>query len=197
MLNKDTGRYGRDTLLAKFVDISLKVSTVPLLPDLADYCQRAAMDESGMNRARMGKHNRSVIVAVYGTPCGIPPRNNNSNNCGLTSWFRKIESCGILRCAVSYKLTKVSEVLPPLPERCVIMEAVSTSEILANFYETARASIWEDIHLYSCRREKLKSLGVDINFWLMMWMNLLWILAWDWLAWQRQCYDRKRRRKRW
>jgi hypothetical protein len=34
MLNKDTCRYGRDTLLAKFADISHNVSTAPLLPDL-------------------------------------------------------------------------------------------------------------------------------------------------------------------
>jgi hypothetical protein len=26
----------------------------------------------------MGKHNRSVMVAVYGIPCAIPPINSNS-----------------------------------------------------------------------------------------------------------------------
>jgi len=28
----------------------------------------------------MGKHNRSVQVAVYGAPCAIPPRNTSSSN---------------------------------------------------------------------------------------------------------------------
>jgi hypothetical protein len=34
-------------------------------------------DESGMNRVQMGKHNSSVIVALYGTVCAIPPVNSN------------------------------------------------------------------------------------------------------------------------
>jgi hypothetical protein len=32
------------------------------------------MYESGMIVTQVGKHNRSVMVAVYGTPCVIPPR---------------------------------------------------------------------------------------------------------------------------
>jgi hypothetical protein len=44
-------------------DISRQVSPSSLL-DL--------VDESGMTRTQMGKTNRSVMVAVYGTPCVIP-----------------------------------------------------------------------------------------------------------------------------
>jgi hypothetical protein len=43
----------------------------------ADNRQRALVDESGMNITQMGKHNRSEIVAVYGTPWAIQPRNSN------------------------------------------------------------------------------------------------------------------------
>jgi hypothetical protein len=31
-------------------------------------------NDSGINRTQMGKHNRSVIVTVYGIPWVIPPR---------------------------------------------------------------------------------------------------------------------------
>jgi hypothetical protein len=31
-------------------------------------------------RTQMEKHNRLVMVAVYGTPCSIPARNTNSNS---------------------------------------------------------------------------------------------------------------------
>jgi hypothetical protein len=34
----------------------------------------SSVDESRMIRTKIGKHNRSVIVAVYGTPCTILPR---------------------------------------------------------------------------------------------------------------------------
>jgi hypothetical protein len=36
--------------------------------------------ESGMIRTQMGNETGSVMVAVYGTPCTILPRNNNSNS---------------------------------------------------------------------------------------------------------------------
>jgi hypothetical protein len=39
---------------------------------------RALVDESGMNRTQKGMHNRSEIVAVYGTPSAIPPHNSNN-----------------------------------------------------------------------------------------------------------------------
>jgi hypothetical protein len=37
------------------------------------YGQRALVGEWGVIRTQVGKHNRSVMVAVYGTPCAIPP----------------------------------------------------------------------------------------------------------------------------
>jgi hypothetical protein len=33
-----------------------------------------------MIRTKMRKYNSSVMVAVYGTPCAIPPRNIKSTN---------------------------------------------------------------------------------------------------------------------
>jgi hypothetical protein len=33
-------------------------------------------------RTQVGKHNRSDMIAVYGTPCALPSRNNNSNSGG-------------------------------------------------------------------------------------------------------------------
>jgi hypothetical protein len=33
----------------------------------------AQVGKSGIGRTQMGKHNGSVMVAVYGTPCSIPP----------------------------------------------------------------------------------------------------------------------------
>jgi hypothetical protein len=36
--------------------------------------------ESGMIRPHMGKRNRSVMVAVHGTPCAIPRHKSNSNS---------------------------------------------------------------------------------------------------------------------
>jgi hypothetical protein len=49
-------------------------SPASLLDVSAGYCQKALIGESGMIRAQMGKHNRSVMVAVYGTPCATRPR---------------------------------------------------------------------------------------------------------------------------
>jgi hypothetical protein len=40
---------------------------------------RALEDESGMIITLMGMHNRSVMVAMLGTPCAIPPRNSKRN----------------------------------------------------------------------------------------------------------------------
>jgi hypothetical protein len=41
------------------------------------------MGDSGMIRTHIEKHNEPVVVAVLGTPCVIPPRNNNRNSKGL------------------------------------------------------------------------------------------------------------------
>jgi hypothetical protein len=37
----------------------------------AGYCQRAVVGESGMIITQMRKHNRSVMVAVYGMPYAV------------------------------------------------------------------------------------------------------------------------------
>jgi hypothetical protein len=39
---------------------------------------RALVDELGIIITQIRKHNRSIMAAVYGTPCAIPPRNSNS-----------------------------------------------------------------------------------------------------------------------
>jgi hypothetical protein len=39
----------------------------------------------------------------------------------------------------------------------LMMQAVSTSETSANFYQTTRRNILEDSHLHTRRRENLKS----------------------------------------
>jgi hypothetical protein len=51
---------------------SAVISSPTSLPDVpAGYCQRALLGESG---SQMGKHKRSVMVAVCGMPYAIPPR---------------------------------------------------------------------------------------------------------------------------
>jgi hypothetical protein len=50
-----------------------KFLSASLLAASAGYCQRPPVDDSVMIRTHMETHNRSVIVAVYGTPCAIPP----------------------------------------------------------------------------------------------------------------------------
>jgi hypothetical protein len=39
------------------------------------------VDESGMIRTQMRKHNRSVMVAVYGMPCAIPSHKQSQLQC--------------------------------------------------------------------------------------------------------------------
>jgi hypothetical protein len=53
-------------------------------------------------------------------------------------------------------LTDVSEVLIA-SVIALMMEAVSTSQTSANFYQTTRRNIPEDSHLHIRRRKKLKS----------------------------------------
>jgi hypothetical protein len=62
------------------MDISLQVSPDLLLGVSAGYCQRALVRESGMISTQTRKHNRTEMVAVYGTPCATPPRNSNIHN---------------------------------------------------------------------------------------------------------------------
>jgi hypothetical protein len=56
-----------------------KLATASLLGVSAGYCYRALVGESGMIKTLMGKHNGSVMVAVYGTPWAIPPRKQTVN----------------------------------------------------------------------------------------------------------------------
>jgi hypothetical protein len=49
---------------------------------------------------------------------------------------------------VSLKLTDVSKVLTASIIRALMMEAVSTSETLVNFYQTTRLNIPENSHLH-------------------------------------------------
>jgi hypothetical protein len=74
-------------LVGKSVDISRQIYPTSQLGVSAGYCQTAVVDESWMIRAQMGKHNRSVIVAVYRTPCAIPPRNNKQNIMTKYGWM--------------------------------------------------------------------------------------------------------------
>jgi hypothetical protein len=69
---KNSAVYERDILSAKFTAISRHVSPDSLLGVSAGICQRALLDESGMIRTHMGKHNRSenghsVWDALYDT----------------------------------------------------------------------------------------------------------------------------------
>jgi hypothetical protein len=63
-------QYERNTcrqnseLITMFLLLCYKVSV--------GYCQRALVDDSEMIGTQMGKYNRSVMVAAYGTPCTIP-----------------------------------------------------------------------------------------------------------------------------
>jgi hypothetical protein len=63
----------RDASPAKFTAISLQVFPASLLGVSNVNCQGTMVDESGMIRTQMETLNRSEIVAVYGTPCVIPP----------------------------------------------------------------------------------------------------------------------------
>jgi hypothetical protein len=62
-----------EILVGKIDVLSRQVSPASLLGDCR-YYQRTLVDQSGMIRTHMGKYSRSVMVAVYGTPCAIPPR---------------------------------------------------------------------------------------------------------------------------
>jgi hypothetical protein len=64
------------------------VSPGLLLSVSAGYCQTAQADETEMIRTQMGKHNRLVMVAVYGMPYAIPPLNSNRNTSDvITVWL--------------------------------------------------------------------------------------------------------------
>jgi hypothetical protein len=75
-----TCRQNLQTFLAKFLPASLL--GVP-----AGYCHRAPVGESEMIITQIGKHNRSVMVVVYGTPCAVLPQKSNSNSNGKVLCF--------------------------------------------------------------------------------------------------------------
>jgi hypothetical protein len=61
----------------------------------------------------------------------------------------------MLRRAVWKKLTNIPEMITASIIKA--MEAVSTSETLANFYQTIWRNIPEESHLHTCCRENVKS----------------------------------------
>jgi hypothetical protein len=67
-------QYKRDTLWAKFADISRHVSSASLSGLSAGYFLTVLVRVWGTIRIQMAKNNLSVMVAVYGTPSVMPPR---------------------------------------------------------------------------------------------------------------------------
>jgi hypothetical protein len=66
-------RYERNTW-QNFTEISRQVFPDLSLGVSACYCQRSLVDESVIIiRTQVGRHNRSVMVVMYGAPCAIPP----------------------------------------------------------------------------------------------------------------------------
>jgi hypothetical protein len=63
----------------------------------------------------------------------------------------------MLRRAVWWKFTDVSEMLAASIIRALMAEAVSTSETSFSIYQTTRRNIPEDTHLHTRSRENLKS----------------------------------------
>jgi hypothetical protein len=64
----------KEILIGKIHGYFSQVSLDLLIGASASYCQGALVGVSEMIRTHMGKHNRSVMVAVYGTPCAVPSR---------------------------------------------------------------------------------------------------------------------------
>jgi hypothetical protein len=70
----------------------------------------------------------------------------------------------LLRRVVWY-FTNVSEVLAAsIIKAMMMMEALSTSKTLVNFYQTTRCNNPENSHLHTRRRENLKSHSFDWLF---------------------------------
>jgi hypothetical protein len=70
----------KHTSQVKFIAISRQFSPASLLGVSAGNCLRVLVDESGMIRTQMETHNRSLMLAVHGTPRVIPRRNSKSTN---------------------------------------------------------------------------------------------------------------------
>jgi hypothetical protein len=69
--------YKKKYFLGKIYGHSRQVSPASLTDVFACNCKRALVDESGMSRTQIGRHNGSETVTVLGTPCVIPPHNSN------------------------------------------------------------------------------------------------------------------------
>jgi hypothetical protein len=76
---KSPAEYESDTSSAKFKGFFAKFLPASLQGVCFGICKTTLVDERGMIRTQMGKHCRSIIVAVYGTPCAIPPRKQQNN----------------------------------------------------------------------------------------------------------------------
>jgi hypothetical protein len=64
----------KEIFVGKIMDISRQVSPDLLRRVSAGYGQRVVVGESVITRTQMGEYKRSVMAAVYGTPCAIPLR---------------------------------------------------------------------------------------------------------------------------
>jgi hypothetical protein len=83
---------------------------------------------------------------------------SSSSSCQyiLKTPFPYLSACHC-RFSSMLKMIDVSEVLTVSIIRVLMIEAVSTSETSASFYQTTRLNIPEHINLHTCRRENLKS----------------------------------------
>jgi hypothetical protein len=79
----------------------------------ASYCQRALLGESGIIRTRMGTHNRLGVVAVYGTPCAIPPINSKQQATEYVNWIHSLFNDVVLTVSVIENVILVLSTLGP------------------------------------------------------------------------------------
>jgi hypothetical protein len=61
----------KDILVSKFQGHFSQVSPALLLGVAAAYCQKSLVDKSEKITTYMWTHDRSVMIAMYGTPCAI------------------------------------------------------------------------------------------------------------------------------
>jgi hypothetical protein len=71
---KEPCKYGKDTSGKIQWPFCHQVSPASLLDVPASNCQRALVDESGMITNQVGKHDRSEMVVVQGSPCVPTPQ---------------------------------------------------------------------------------------------------------------------------
>jgi hypothetical protein len=75
--------------MQKKTAICRQVSPASLSDVFTGYCQKFLMGVSATIITQMGTHNGSEMVALYGTPCAIPPL---SCNCNIAYLF--VKTCG-------------------------------------------------------------------------------------------------------